>query len=321
MGKKQILLMINSVLIIALFCNLSLVSASDLSWNAGDIINWGYYREVTTTATNIAADTTLENVETDGYDFNFNITAYDSLSKDYEYILSDPGGTYGVDSQTFDWEDMADAFLTPDDGDFINVNYQWNDAINSTLLTGFTLDLNKNNFLDHWRLIEPNWAEINTRFKSIFNRTHLLQQVTNPYTAVIGNYTWGVLLDHIDFKIMGRKNLDYALNQFKPAKTKWKFEFDLSGYLFFNTPDGYKTYESYIVTLEMEYSDGGVLEKFVKDISYIAIYDGVQTERLTHLKEAIGGLKKAMMPVPLISAIIGLLTISTFVLIKKRKKK
>ncbi|MHA1186581.1 MAG: hypothetical protein ACTSXA_09400 [Candidatus Heimdallarchaeota archaeon] len=319
MGKKEILMMINSALIIALFCNLSLVSASDLAWNAGDVIVWGRYTEVSTIVTNVAAGTTLEDKDQDGYDFQYNLTSYDLLSKQYEYIYSSPSGTNSPTTRSFDWENMANNYLTSDNGDFINVNYQWDYATNQTVLTTFSFYLNTN-FLNNWRLIEPNWVNLNTAFKGIFNETYVLDTLADPYEPLIHNFTWGTFLDSIDFKIMGRSNLNYALNQFKDSTSKWTFEFDLSGVYSHDLNGDWEGYESYVVVVEVEYSDGGVLEKYVRDTSYTRTTDDIQTDYLSHTKEAIGGLKKAMASIPIITAIIGLLTISTFILIKKRKK-
>ena len=317
MGKKNILIMTGAVLLIALFCNLSLVSASDLSWNAGDIIVWGHYDDVSIIVKDLNADTTLEEIVQGGYDFQYNITAYDSVSKQYDYIYSDPSGTYSPSTRSFDWEDFADADLTSDNGDFINVNYIYDENTNHTILTTFTLSVN---FLNY-RLIESNWNGLNIRFAEVFNESYLLDTVNDPWSSTVYNFTWGTFLDNIDYKIMGRSKLKYALNQFKADTSKWTFEFDLSGYLYHSIGGGeYAAYDSFIVKLEVDYSDGGVLEKFVKDTSYTKIDDDIQTDYLYHSKEALGGLKKAMLSLPIIASLIGLLTISTFILIRKRKK-
>lgn len=316
MGKKQILMVINAALIIALFCNLSLVSASDLTWNAGDVIEWGRYTEITTIVTDNAAGTSLEDIDQDGYDFQYNITAYDAIAKDYNYIYTDSSGP-SSQSRSFDWENFANADLTSDNGDFLTVNYIYDTFTNNTVLRDFSLDVNYLN----WRLIEPNWVGLNQAYKEIFNETYLLDTVADAWDPIIYNFTWGYFLDSIDFKIMSRSNLKYALNQFKDSTNKWTFEFDLSGVLHHSIGGGeVAPYESYIVTILVEYSDGGVLEKYVKETSYTRIIDDDQTDYLHHRKEALGGLKKAMAPIPIISSVIGLLAISGFILIKRRKK-
>ncbi len=317
MGKKNILIMTTAVLLITLFCNLSLVSASDLKWNAGDIIVWGRYDEASIIVKDLTTDTTLEEIGQGGYDFQYNITAYDSVAKQYDYIYSDPSGTNPISTRSFDWEDFANADLTSDNGDFINVNYYYDENINRTILTTFTLPVN---FLSY-RLIDPNWKGLNQRFVDVFNESYLLDTEDDPWSSTVYNFTWGTFLNNIDYKIMGRSKLKYALNQFKDDTSKWKFEFDLSGYLHHSIGGGeYAAYESYVVTLEVEYSDGGVLEKYVKETSYTRLDDDIQTDYLNHRKEALGGLKKAMLSLPIIASLIGLLTISTFILIRKRKK-
>ena len=124
---------------------------------------------------------------------------------------------------------------------------------------------------------------------------------------------------------MGRNKLSSAVSQFTDTKRKWTFEFDLGGYIktaqWNGTDNIYYAYEEYFISLELEYTQEGVLDHYEFIYRDKITIDEFTAETDMKVVIALGGMKAASANFATFAAIGGLLSTALIAIFIKRKKK
>lgn len=342
--RSKILMLINFTVIIFILGNIAFIDAATLEreWNAGDIYVWGFEDKRVTEWYNIDKDIREINEEADIWEVERNITSIDINSKTYSAISTYSIGDDGGHSYSFDTDDFAtDRILQ---GDFIDIGYSFDRHVNETVLTKACFHLDNaynledshyyNDYyhtdeIDEWLLLEPMWEPINQGFKDSFNMTVFVDSVSVPlgYDPYIYNFTFGDFWNNVtSFKIMGKNTLEKALEQFT-ISGHWTFRYDLSNYIHkeeYNSTSGYYyyiPYEKYIETLDFQYTDGGLLKKYLFTVESLITIDGIQEQNIRTIEIALGGLKSVTIDVPLYSIFSSIIvTTGILVIISKKRK-
>ena len=313
-------MMTNFLILLFLISNFAQVNSVSLEreWNAGDIYIWGWKNSRIRKWTNIEKDLERIDEETDIGELERNITSIDIVSKNYAAINSDYDSIGGEIGYTFDPVDFVNSRLETDT--FFDVEYVFDDRTNNTILTDVDIDISQ---ISNWLLIDPDWEIMNNGFYEMFNLSVILDTVDDPFVPLTHNFTLEYFFDNLfSFKIMGRSDYNKSLEQFVD-KMKWTFKFDLSRVIYDHQYNGswyYIPYESYISTLTLQYSEGGVLQEYLFKTESKSIFNDVLEEEINVYEWANGGLKSVSANIPIISAISGIFVISTFILIRKRRK-
>lgn len=320
MSKKiRIFMLISTIAAIILGSNIAAAQAVPPGWNAGDIYLWG-------TNTTVLSKTFDEeeglgsNVETTVLgETEYNVTAIDVLNLEYDTIWTSSGSNGFINDRDYAAEDFVDDEMDYDD--FFSANYVWDYVNNISVCNSFDAGININNRY----LLEPNWAALNAGFQNMCNGTELLDTLADPYLPITHNYTLGDVLGAFSFKIMGRDKLSSAVSQFTDTKRKWTFEFDLGGYIqtaqWNGTHNIYYTYEEYFISVELEYTQEGVLDHFNYNYRDKITVDEFTAETEVISIIALGGMKAASANFATFAAIGGLLSTALIAIFIKRKKK
>ncbi len=274
--KPKILMLTNIVVLLFLVGNIINAQALDRSWNPGDIITFTYSYQ------NIYIDTDLEYNVVNEIDIidqetgTLNITELNLLNGRYYAIWTGKLGEGPIVGYDFTVEDFKNDFL--DINTFLYVDYEWNYGTNDTVLVDFDVNY------DPWLLIEPNWADLNTAFIDMFNESEIIESIADPYLPIIYNITLGDFLGNISYTFMGKNTLAEAKNQMTPDNTQWTLTFDLSNVVhqgIYNATLGYDVYYPYqnaIITYDLSYSKGGILEKAHGEMSIGITVDNSKNE-------------------------------------------
>ncbi len=320
MSKKiRIFMLISTIAAIILGSNIAAAQAVAPGWGAGDIYLWG-------TNTTIITKTFDEeeglgsNVETIiSGETEYNITAIDVLNLEYDTIWTTSSSNGFINNRDYAAEDFEDDEMDYDD--FFSVNYVWDYVNNISVCDSFDAGININNRY----LLEPNWPVLNAGFTDMCNGTELLDTLADPYLPITHNYTLGDVLGAFSIKIMGRNKLSSAVSQFTDTKRKWTFEFDLGGYIktaqWNGTDNIYYAYEEYFISLELEYTQEGVLDHYEFIYRDKITIDEFTAETDMKVVIALGGMKAASANFATFAAIGGLLSTALIAIFIKRKKK
>ena len=320
MSKKiRIFMLISTIAAIILGSNIAAAQAVAPGWGAGDIYLWG-------TNTTIITKTFDEeeglgsNVETIiSGETEYNVTAIDVLNLEYDTIWTTSSNNGFINDRDYAAEDFEDDEMDYDD--FFSVNYVWDYVNNISVCDSFDAGININNRY----LLEPNWPVLNAGFTDMCNGTELLDTLADPYLPITHNYTLGDVLGAFSIKIMGRNKLSSAVSQFTDTKRKWTFEFDLGGYIktaqWNGTDNIYYAYEEYFISLELEYTQEGVLDHYEFIYRDKITIDEFTAETDMKVVIALGGMKAASANFATFAAIGGLLSTALIAIFIKRKKK
>ncbi|MFW9924045.1 MAG: hypothetical protein ACFFDW_12235, partial [Candidatus Thorarchaeota archaeon] len=310
MRRMKLWLLVNLVTIILISSNISSIQGATREWNAGDIYLWG--KEVSSSIKYTHEKRGLLALDEIAYfdEIQYNITSIDILSERYEVIPSDADSVDGERAYYFGAEDFITDVLHI--GDFIDIDYTFDRTFNQTVL--FDVDLGLGN-VERWFLIQPDWEAINEGFVDLFNKSSIVDLVNDFYEPIVYNMTLGDFYSNLtSFKIMGKTNFERGLEAFSTIH-KWSFNMDLSNIIstsVYNSTAGYNNYypfEKYIYTLEIEYSEGGILQSYNRLIETKITLNDFTTEGTYILEFKLGGLKSVTGNIGFYS-IIGSLTFS-----------
>jgi len=320
MNKKlKMILMLNLVTFVLLFSSVINSQAATRDWNPGDIFLFGYgYSDI---YTYIDHSTGFSQVYESSMatEVQFNITGIDTVTKYYDVTQKSAGftGYYSID---YSWDDWCNDELETQD--IFDIDYDYDYFNNRTVL------FYENIFIGVRYLIEPDWVNINKFFKDSINASYVLDTVADPWDPIIHNFTLSDFLNSLDsFKIMNKGTINRALNQFNDDTTKWSIEFDMSNILHTRTWNvtagtyNYYPYSEYIISLEMEYSEGGVIKEARYAYSFKQQIDDYENQYYYEENIAIGGIDKVMANFALIAVIPAIASVAIGIkIIKKRRK-
>ncbi|TET28090.1 MAG: hypothetical protein E3J70_10430 [Candidatus Heimdallarchaeota archaeon] len=316
--KIKILMLTKIVLLLFLIGNYTTTHAYDRSWHAGDIFTF------TDSFHQIFTDHDLEyNVQNRMEALNqatgtFNITEINLLSGRYYAIWTDSSGVGPNSGYDFYVDDYVSTYLD-NINTFLAIDYEWDYGTNSTKLVGFGLSL------INWRLIEPDWAKLNTAYIDMFNESEIVDSVVDPYQPIIHNITLGDFLSSISYTFMGRNNLADAKSRMKSDTTEWSLIFDLTNVIYTDILNGTLGYDEYypypkaIFTYEIGYSEGGVLQRALMELDYSVLVDNYQGDVYIKFLTIFGDLEALTGNFAYWMAIPGFLLIVAVVRIANRK--
>jgi hypothetical protein len=308
----------NLLVLTILVTNLATSHAAVPTWYPGDIFLWGVL-DSTITETYAIDDDVGQIIDiTTTSEIIYNITAIDTVQKEYDAYQTTAGGTTFLNDRDYDALEFVDDYVD-NLGNFIAVNYIWDFENNVSVCNSFGTSLG------FYYLIEPDWLVINDAFKDMLNGSVIIDTLNDPYSSTIFNYTLADVMNDIKIRIMGKGSFDSAVNQFLSTKNKWTFSFDLSNYLMDGYWNGsmtlYRPYTTYIESWELEFDNGGVLKNFQYILEYELSTDTTRQYVRIESRRALGGMKAATSNFATFAAIGGLIATSTIILIIKRKKK
>lgn len=294
------------------------IQAADRSWYAGEVYFFGesndsqlIYRSSSTELKTIV--TTNSQLQ-----FSYNITGIDLLQERYQAIYADDSGPFPISNRRFVWEDFVERYLE----DLLRATYEWDYEHNSTVLTSFTFSSST------WKFIEPQWDMINSGFANdMLNTSRIIATVDDPYSPIIHNITLSTFLnDTNSYSIMGKNNLEDAKQKFTEKITNWFLEFDLTGLLMvgvYNSTLGYDLYhpiEKATISYEIEYTKGGVLNRFHLNSYSNSSFPDYTFESSMNKLVVLGGIESLEGNFPFLMVFPAIFIIAIFVL-KIRKEK
>ncbi len=124
---------------------------------------------------------------------------------------------------------------------------------------------------------------------------------------------------------MGRNNLADAKSRMKSDTTEWSLIFDLTNVIYSDVLNGTLGYDEYypypkaIITYEMSYSEGGVLQRALMEFDYSVLVDNYQGDVYLQFLTNYGDLEALTGNFAYWMAIPGFLLIVAVVRIAKRK--
>ncbi len=317
--KLRIILMLNVIAFTLLLANISSSQAATREWNAGGIYIWSRQSlSETNLSDNEQGVNLYQRLETDT-EYKYNLTAIDTVSKEYDAYISDTGSTYFDGGIDYAAEDFVEDELPLTNS--VDVDFHWNFDTNETVLYSFDFAL------DPFKLIEPDWAVVNTGFAELFNLSEIVDTVIHPFDPIIYNLTLGDTFGNASLiKIQGVKNnLNKSIGKFTATNTKFSFEFDFTGKMHFrvyNGTAGYYNYylcDLYTIFGEFSYSDGGILQKAVYRYEYQQTHDDLVSHFVYTSTMVFGTLQKLTGYFALFAIIPALGLLAVIVRVKRKK--
>jgi len=265
--RSKLFMLFQVIFLIAIIGTPTNSQALGESWEAGTLYTFNYrdYEELSIIN---EKDTTEYNSDSlDIGEFVFNITSINNVTENYVVDSYDSIGNVNTAARSYDAELFSDSLLTL--SSMYQVDYDWDYEFNTTVLTSFACNININS----WYFVEPNWTLINNDFANSFNESEIVFALADPYEPIIHNFTLGdVLNETTSFAIMGEDTFPEINQQFVNNLSRWTFVHDFSNRIFFgvyNSTIGefsYYPYETYKLTLELEYSSGGILKEYYSKV-------------------------------------------------------
>ncbi|MBK5113531.1 MAG: hypothetical protein KGD59_11220 [Candidatus Heimdallarchaeota archaeon] len=316
--KIKIFMLTKIVLVLFLVGNFTTTHAADREWQAGDIFTFTDSINTIVTEYDLEYDVHVKTETINQVVGTFNVTEINLLSGRYYAIWTDPSGSGPNSGYDFYVDDYISTYLD-NINSFLTVDYEWDYGTNSTKFVAFGISLST------WLLIEPDWAKLNTAFIDVFNESEIVETVADPYQPIIYNITLGDFLSSISYTFMGKNNLADAKSRMKSDTTEWSFVFDLSNVICEDILNGTLGYDEYypspkaILTYEMSYSKGGVLQRSLLEMDMTSLVDNYQGDIYFEILTTYGDLAALTGDFAYWMAIPGFLLIVAVVRIAKRK--
>ncbi len=248
----------------------------------------------------------------------YTITDIFELTKELEVEAKYDNGY--EDTFTFNFD--ADSISTNMADNFFYHNYRWDEDRSRIILTSFRADFGSIRYF-----VEPDWELFNTNLEALADRNQIVDTVIHETTE--HEITLGDFLDSIpSYKIMGISDTEQTPFSISNTSTKWSMTFDLSNYIYRSEWDyiegtysySYFPYSKYLVSVSLDYSDGGTLISYDCTESYEVTTD----ERIIKGEEEYrirkGGSSAIRTPYNFSYALLSLLIVPTVILYNKKKR-
>jgi len=214
----------------------------------------------------------------------------------------------------------ADSISTYYANNFFYHNYRWEEENSRIILTSFDAGFRNVKYF-----VEPDWEVFNTNLKDLADRTQVVDTVSHDYTTY--EITLGDFLDSIpSYKIMGISDTEQTPFSISNSSTKWSMTFDLSNYIYrsewdyFEDTRSYFPYSKYLVSVALDYSDGGTLVAYDYTISYEVTTDEIIIKGDYEYRIRKGGSSAIRTPSNFSYALLSLLIVPTVILYNKKKR-
>ncbi len=317
--KRFVQTSITCALLTVLSVNLILPGSAAIvrDWEEGDEYVFGMVANGEISYTSLAEDLSSKSVFIDESERMYTITEIFESIKEVKVEAKYDSGNEATHTFHFD----ADLISTYYTNNFFYHNYRWDEENSRIILVGFQADFGNINYF-----VEPDWELFNTNLESLVDRTEIVDTVTHDYTT--DEITLGDFLDAIpSYKIMGISDTEQTPFSISSSSTKWSITFDLSNYMYKSELDhinytlSYFPYSKYLVSIILDYSDGGTLIAYDSTLSYEVttdetIYKGEEEYRIRK-----GGSSAIRTPYNFIYAILSFLIVPIVILCNKKKEK
>jgi hypothetical protein len=205
--------------------------------------------------------------------------------------------------------------------DIFSFNYYWDYNFNRHILTSFSINL-----YGIIPFLEPDWVNFNKYFVESVNQSRIITSINTGYEIV--DIEFNDFLESItSYEIMGESNISDAQEAFKSTTTKWSFEFDLTDYILDTNYDfedqtwEYFSYDKYVLSATLEYSNGGTLEKGTFSKESIITLDNITTTNVHNFAIVRGGLAALETDFSFVAIVAGLAILQVTVIVLKRRKR
>jgi hypothetical protein len=198
-------------------------------------------------------------------------------------------------------------------------NYYWDSQSSSIIPTSFDMYV-----YYIVPFIEPNWEVFNKNLKETLNGSNVIDSV-NTGTIIEDIYMEDFLND-VSFVINGENTVEEARNSFTGGKSKWKFVFDLSGYIIDRDYNSlldiyeYFDFSKYEVIFELEYSGGGILEKMSHSRITMITKNNIRYTYEESFSMIAGETGTATMDYNLLSLLLVFVLLPTLIVIKRKRR-
>ncbi|NHJ85495.1 MAG: hypothetical protein FK734_08535 [Asgard group archaeon] len=194
---------------------------------------------------------------------NFNITSMDIENKLMDFTYYSPDGHLNLwDNYYFDMSFYE--FLFESTNDFFYINFDWDSEAEVIRLIGFDIAL----WYTPLFFVEPNWELFNNGLLNVFNGSSIVDSLDTPTEYVVIPFEYFLAIMN-SYSINNKNSLSNAINQFTDTNTEIVLHFDLSKVIYDRYYDGesmgykYQLFDVYKIDLQISYSDGGLLKKFL----------------------------------------------------------
>ncbi|MHA1199110.1 MAG: hypothetical protein ACTSQF_07155 [Candidatus Heimdallarchaeaceae archaeon] len=285
-------------------------------WYEDDVYVFGLVFKGEIIFTSLTEDLSTKVESIDGSERMYTITEIFESTKEVEVEAK---YDYGYETTLTFYFD-ADSISTYYANTFFYHSYIWDEENGRIILIGFQAD-----FGDIKYFVEPDWELFNTNLESFVDRTQVIDSVTHDSTT--DEITLGDFLDAIpSYEIMGISDTEQTPFSISNSSTKWSMTFDLSNYMykyewdFIEDTISYFPYSKYIISITLDYSDGGTLIAYDYTLSYEVTIDETIIKGEEEHRIRKGGSSAIQTPINFSYALLSLFIVPTVILYNKKKR-
>lgn len=320
--NAKLFMLFQVIFLIAILGNPSYSQALGESWEVGIPYTFNYRDYEELTITNEKDNTEFNSDVLVIGEYVFNITSINNVTENYVADSYDSIGNVNTATRSYDAELFSNSVLTL--SSMYQVDYDWNYEFNTTVLTFFACNININS----WYFVEPNWTLVNNGFANSFNESEIVFALADPYEPITHNFTLGdVLNETTSFAIMGKDTFPEINQQFVNNLSRWTFVHDFSNKIYFGVYNStidelsYYPYDTYKLTLELEYSSSGILKNYYykTEIKYTSLQ--ITTSFLDEDRIAYGALPTITTKDSSSAYLLSIPAILVLVIVYKNQKK
>jgi hypothetical protein len=274
MNKKKHFTICLGILVLAALLSSASLNAQiyGRGWDVGTTISYTNVLRERSSAES-TNDTLGQNLEFSAEaQFEINVTYVNELSEEARITET---WADEHDSYAYNIEFNADYVSSDLASSLFYFYYIWDYNFNRELLQSFNMYLG-----DFYPIVNPDWDVFNTNFNATLDGDRVIAAIDTGY--VLEYIYFSDFISEVSFLINGESTIAGARSSFTPARSSWKFSFDLKDYILrreYNYDDDifeYYEYDNYDVIFELEYTKGGVLKKILSSEAYSITRDNVK---------------------------------------------
>lgn len=257
--KQKNVYLTSLIIFVIIFSSLQSVQGNQVSWKKGSEYTWILYSNFITYFEN-------ETTRWDDYYFFLNhrleskILAINSMEKEVEleeswYFSPSENEPFKVQEVEKSY-DLIGGLSGKNITSLFLFDYEYDSVENETYLSD-AYDNNGENRFPFRYFCTADWEQTNSLIQALFDNSAIIDTVNET------EITFQDFLDNITYTIMGESDHTAALNKMVPTNRHWTAKFDYSELLEARGPEITSfTVEEANATFELQYSEGGVLEKY-----------------------------------------------------------
>ena len=311
------------ILFVFFFSTLQSVQGNQVSWDKGSKYTWITYSRF---GTHYENETTTWNISyfTFNHRLEYKILAINSFGKEvtlqeswYFTPSSDEPFTVQEVEKSYD---LIGGLANKDISSLYHISYEYDNDENETYLSYVGANTGEGRFPFRYFCI-ADWSITNSLMQAIFDNSTIIDTVNET------DFTFQDFLDNCSYTIMGESDYATGISKMIPTNRHWIAKFDYSDTLEIRDPEvtSYEIEEAN-ATFELQYSEGGVLEKFhlynkiATKINNNYTYHQYNTRIYTLTEnESTKDLLVKIIPAVVISVLVVVIVILVVRIVKKRR--